>query len=362
MSEPDDLLEDLDALIEEDDLSQAQREVGKLRRQLRDLKRRASRLEVQVDRAEEIRDLALGVSQHDPAEPFAAPPADGPRPKVVSSLCCSDWHVNEVVTLESTNGENEYNPAIAMKRAERLFQGFAWYTDLLATKQDLVGIWVPLIGDILDTEIHVDGSRLNELSPMEAVGHALDCYAPGIRMLAKAFPKVPITIHTQRGNHGRIDRRVPASKVNEYSVEFVLYQWLARELRGVAEVHVGKAGTTYARILGHTVRLHHGDAFGYQGGVGGIQVPAKRWHLRAQRTREAAFSLIGHWHTYDPSSDVLINGSLKGPDAYSNFRELGNEAPRQAAFAIDAQRGRVFDRPIYVGEHGLARTREAIAA
>lgn len=352
MSEIDDAL--AEALVSED-LTRAERQAGRYRREASDLKARVRRLEAQVDEAERVRDLALGVSEHEPREPFSAPAGTGPRPSIVAALCCSDWHVNECVSLESTNGANEYSPDIAMARADRLWQGFAWYVDLLATRQDLVGLWIPIIGDMIDMEIHVDGSRSNGLSPMEAVGHCLDCIAPGIRMLAREFPGVPIVIHTQRGNHGRIDRRVPAAKVNEYSTEYVLYQWLARELRGVAEVHVGKAGTTYADVLGHTVRLHHGDAFGYSSGVGGVQVPAKRWHMRAQRTREAAFSLVGHWHTYDPGSDVLINGSLKGPDAYSNFRELGNEPPRQAAFAIDAQRGRVFDRPIYVGEHGERR-------
>jgi len=343
----------LDDMLVSEQITAAERQAGRWRREAHDLRARVRRLERQVDEAERVRDLALGVSEHEPAEPFAAPRSGGKRPQVVAALCCSDWHVNETVSRESTNGLNEYSPEIAMARAERLWQGFAWYAQIMAQQQDLVGLWVPIIGDMIDTEIHVDGARTNGMSPMEAVGHCLDCIAPGVRMLAREFPGIPITIHTQRGNHGRVDRRVPAAKVNEYSIEYVLYQWLARELAGVAEVHVARSGTTYAEILGHTVRLHHGDAFSYAGGVGGIQMPAKRWHQRAQRTREALFSLVGHWHTYDPSTDVLINGSLKGPDAYSTMRELGGEPARQAAFCIDAERGRVFDRPIYVGEHGM---------
>lgn len=313
---------------------------------------RAKQLERLLLEAETARDLALGTADHVPGAPLA--PHSGDRPQVVPALLCSDWHVNEVVTLEDTNGINEFNPEVCRRRVESLWQGFAWYIDGMARFQELAGIFVCLNGDIIDNELHVGNVRSNSMSPMEAIPFAIDMIVPGLEMLLSTFPDQQLRVHMGRGNHERTDRKTPKSQDHQNSIAWVLNSWIARYFRNNPRVstELATAATSYETILGHDFRIHHGDCFGYQGGVGGITVPGRRWHMRANQTHRVVASLLGHWHQYRDETDIVINGSIKGYDPYANFAELGAEPPRQAAFIVDKHRGKRFGVPIYCGRHG----------
>ena len=85
--------------------------------------------------------------------------------EAVAIAVASDWHVEEVVTRESTDGTNEYNMAIAKSRAEKFFRN-----TLVLVNKERQGVTIDtlilaLLGDFISPSIHPELVEVNEVSP-----------------------------------------------------------------------------------------------------------------------------------------------------------------------------------------------------
>jgi hypothetical protein len=94
------------------------------------------------------------------------------------------------------------------------------------------------------------------------------------------------------------------------------------------------------------IRFHHGHAINYQGGIGGIFIPAFKAISQWDKARPVDLDLFGHFHQCKDGGKFLSNGSLIGFNAYALSIKADYEEPKQQLFMIDKNRGRTCTWPI----------------
>ena len=77
--------------------------------------------------------------------------------KAVAMVDLSDWHVGEVVTLDGTNGMNEFNPQIAERRIKRVFEKIPEYIERYVPMSNR--LYLSLLGDFITGHIHPELAR-----------------------------------------------------------------------------------------------------------------------------------------------------------------------------------------------------------
>ena len=269
-------------------------------------------------------------------------------------LLCSDWHVGETVIKEAVSGRNEYNPAIASKRADRLIEGALWMLESWRSGKagygwnlDTMVVW--LGGDLISNSIHPDLAESNAMSPTQELLFAEELICRMLDTFAKKAKVKRIICPTSWGNHGRttIDRRVSTGWSNSY--EWLLYRQLAHryESHKAISILTGKDEISRLDVCGKKLRFNHGDTFGYGGGVGGLTIPARKWLAKLDKTEPADCTFIGHWHQYLDIGDLVVNGSLIGWGAYA--QRVAPYAPAaQVCCLIDRKWGKRMSTEIIV--------------
>jgi hypothetical protein len=107
------------------------------------------------------------------------------------------------------------------------------------------------------------------------------------------------------------------------------------------------------QVYGYGHLLTHGDQASGGGGIGGIWPPIMRLRARkAQRYLATGenFSTMwcGHWHQLVQTSNLIVNGSLKGYDEYAAISNFQYEQPQQALAIITPERGITMQAPVFV--------------
>jgi len=97
----------------------------------------------------------------------------------------------------------------------------------------------------------------------------------------------------------------------------------------------------YLKFYDYTLRFGHGDHFSYQGGIGGITIPLKKWLMRMNAQFNADMTFIGHWHNIltDVTEDCMANGSIIGTNSYSMAFGGQHRRPQQIFTLLDKKRG-----------------------
>ncbi len=109
-----------------------------------------------------------------------------------------------------------------------------------------------------------------------------------------------------------------------------------------------KSAHQYVQAYGFTLHFHHGDSLRYNGGIGGLTIPAMKRLPRWDGVRKSHYHNIGHFHTYSPAIGPLtVNGSLIGYNEYAQDIGAEYEAPAQAFYLVDSERGRTGMYPIW---------------
>lgn len=272
----------------------------------------------------------------------------GDRRPGVFVAAASDWHVAERVDPSKVNGLNEYDPQIARDRSERYFQGIVElvraYTRGTHSIQEIV-LW--LGGDFLSGYIHKELIESNYMSPTRESAFARELIKRGLEFVRSELPDVAITCATNFGNHGRTTDKTQIGTAGDNSFEQALYRDLAMMCPEVT-FHIAEGHHGVVDIFDLRLHLHHGDSVRSQGGIGGIQVPLRRAALAWQKKYKAHVSLVGHFHTYMPSNECIVNGSLVGYGSYSDFLASAQPEPaQQASFVVDYRRGVCLQTPIW---------------
>lgn len=146
-----------------------------------------------------------------------------------------------------------------------------------------------------------------------------------------------------RGNHGRTTKKHQYKNDYETSHESMIYWNLRDKIQGEGiEWSIPQGDVAYTSLLrGYDVRTCHGHQIRYNGGVGGLLVPANRWVLKQNTTRKAIITLMGHFHTRNLMNGISVSSSLKGWDEYAMALGFPYEPASQSFTLFDCRRKQI---------------------
>jgi len=320
----------------------AERETASLKKQHKDAMNAALESEQRLD--------ALLSIQHTPALNIFSKQAGNAPDGVAVIVPATDWHVEERVYSEATNGKNDFDLKEAERRIRRFYSKILELIDWQNHLAKVAEIWHPLLGDLMTGYIHEELMETNALSPTEACVFLQDMICSGIDLLLTKT-KLPIFIPTCVGNHGRttIKKRIKTSYKNSY--EWLLYMTMAKRYENSRRVHwsVGKGYHNVQAVMGRKVRFHHGDGLRYQGGVGGITIPVNKSIAQWDKASPADVDIFGHYHTFQWGYNKWVScGSLMGYSEYSVEIKADFQHPTQAFIVMDRRYGLTSAIPIFL--------------
>lgn len=295
-------------------------------------------------------DALLAISEK-PKQRKLKTPKEKKQKTVAAVIPATDWHVEERVTLEATNGKNQFSLHEAEVRINRFYNGAIEAIDWQSSRKSVDEIWHPMLGDLLSGYIHEELMESNECSPTEACVFLQEMITSGIDMLRSAT-RLPVFVPTCVGNHSRTNtgrKRIKTSCANSY--EWLLYKTLEKYYEKDVNVHwyVGSGYHNIQTIKGRKVRFHHGDGLRYNGGVGGISIPVNKSIAQWQKVNTVDFDIFGHWHQllwHYPG--WVCCPSLIGYSEFSVEIKAEFQHPAQAFIVIDRDYGIDLATPIYL--------------
>ncbi|PCJ68212.1 MAG: hypothetical protein COA62_15725 [Rhodobiaceae bacterium] len=270
----------------------------------------------------------------------------------VPTLFASDWHWGEVVYASQVGGVNEFNLEIAHRRARRLIEEATTFLIHGLSKPNYPGIVFVLGGDMISGNIHEELATTNDLEIMPTLIDLMGVLVWCIERLADDFGFVFVPCVS--GNHGRSTKKIQAKNRNATSYEWLIYQMLNKHFERDPRVafHIPDSADASYSIYGTRHLLTHGDQFRGGGGIAGPIVPIKRG-LQKKQSRNVAtiggfdLAIMGHWHQYQQTPGLLINGSLKGYDEYAYAGSFDFQKPIQSLYLTHPIEGPYLHRPIY---------------
>lgn len=267
-------------------------------------------------------------------------------------VLASDWHCEEEVTTEATEGYNRYDLKVFDKRAGWFFQNVVKLVRKEAQAVAIKNLVLGVLGDMISGSIHEDLAESNLLGPMQAIALAQDTVAGGVQLLLRELPDIKITLVHKWGNHSRTTKKQRIQTEHENSLEWLMAHAIRREFAAEPRVKVVAENSllTHLDIHGWTVRFLHGHAVNYQGGVGGITIPINKAVAQWDKQRAAHLTCMGHFHQLTFGSGFVVNGSLIGHNAFATWIKAAPEPPRQAFFLIDSQHGLTVRAPVLLEE------------
>ena len=269
--------------------------------------------------------------------------------EVVPVIVASDWHIEETVTSAITNGLNEYNLTIAEDSVKQFFSKACDMINKTKEHNKVNTVVIALLGDIINGVLRAEDLESNQTTSVDALTIARSLIYSGIKALTKAA-SCNIRVICCVGNHGRLTDKIHFSNQVHQSLEFLMYKTLERDFRDVKNVTFKVAECPYViqSIYNVRVRFHHGHSIKFHGGIGGIAVPVLRKVAQMNTIEEADLDVIGHFHTSQMFSKVIVNGSLVGSNGFSMSLGLPHDIPKQTYFEIDSKYGLTTVSPICI--------------
>lgn len=272
-------------------------------------------------------------------------------------VSATDWHFEETVSREQACGLNEYNLAIARKRAERYFVGVQWLIEAARNTHKVRNLIFWPGGDLITGYIHQELVETNELAPVEAVLEVSDVLFTGISQLL-LIEDLTITVPCSYGNHGRTTekRRVKTGAQNSY--EWLMYNQLARRFAGDKRIQfvIDKSAHQFVDAYGFGLHFTHGDELKYGGGVGGLAIPLGKRVPKWDRLHpNTAYHHIGHFHQCQRIGRTFCNGSLIGYNEYAISIGADYEPPMQSFYLLDSKRGAQFMTNVWCDESAVGK-------
>lgn len=271
----------------------------------------------------------------------------------VPTLFLSDWHFDEVVNKAAMGGRNEFDRDIAERRIKHTFNTAM---DLLLEHQanpNYQGIVVALGGDMLSGMIHEELAETNSTAVLNAAMSLCELIIPGLSEIHNKFGRVHIPCVA--GNHGRIHKNKRMKDPMIQNFEWIIYHNIAQFFADADDVTVQiPEGSDCGWNIFHTrYLLTHGDQFTGGGGVGGIIVPIMRGYFKkldAYKHRPFDIMMLGHFHQYIHTRQIIVNGSLKGYDEFAATYNFAPERPQQAMWITHPQKGVSIRMPVLCDE------------
>ena len=258
----------------------------------------------------------------------------------------SDWHIEEEVKESQTDGMNKYNLDIAQKRASAVFTNTLRLIAKERQEIKIPNIIIHLGGDFITGWIHEEGQQTNLLSPIEATIVARDMLYAGISKIATEGKFKRIIVLCNRGNHARTTKRMQFTNEISTSYETFIYHDLKSRFHNI-EFVIPDSDIGYFEVYGKVIRFYHGQQVKYNRGVGGITPSLNRIQAGWDKTKDADYNLMGHYHTWSfPNPYTTLNGSMIGFNVFAKSFGFGFEQPLQSFQLLDVKRGFTVRTPI----------------
>lgn len=264
----------------------------------------------------------------------------------------SDVHCEEYVRAGETPYPNEYNPEIAEHSIARFFAGLEWLIKFHRHAFQVRDVVLWLGGDLMSGHIHEELKENTASPPIETLLWLRPRLMAGIDRLLEDKKIERLVIPCSYGNHGRNTVKSYRALGAVHSYEWLLYQWLASMYEGNPRVQflADKSAHQYVHVYDFDLHFHHGDETSYQGGVGGITIPLNKAAAQWDKAAKCHYHHFGHWHQYQDTGRIAVNGSVIGFNAYAMSIKAEPEPPAQSFYLLDAKRGKTCRSPIWVRE------------
>lgn len=302
----------------------------------------------------------LGVYEALDAAAIAPPkwlaPAKGRgKKRAIPSLLLTDIHWGEKVEPSEIGGVNKYDRAIAEQRLRRAPEGAIKLCRDYLAGVEYEGLSLMLGGDLLSGDIHDELRETNVESTTESVVGVLELLVAGVRQLADHFGKVHVAAVV--GNHGRTTKEPRAKRRAQDSYDGLVYQLIARELRGDSRItmQVATGSDVHFDVYGTRYCLTHGDQFRGGSGISGALSPLMLGVHRKRRRDAMAGApwdvlVMGHWHTSYFLRDLIVGGSVVGYNEYAYVNNLAIEEPQSALWLNTPERGISAYMPVHLSD------------
>lgn len=141
--------------------------------------------------------------------------------------------------------------------------------------------------------------------------------------------------------NSRITPKIRVSTAFGNSLEFLMYRQLRDYFENEKRIKfiINDSYLTYMDIYDYKIRLHHGDAMRYGGGIGGLFIPTFKAISQWDKQIQADWTFFGHFHQLKDGGNFISNGSLIGFSPYAIRIKADYEKPKQAFLIIDKERG-----------------------
>lgn len=326
---------------------------------IKDAEEKNKSLLKKIEELQDVIDFVLGITNEPGSTKITQiKGAKGTTKEATAFAILSDVHIEERVTLEITDGINEYTPEIAKQRLHFFFVNLLKLIKKERNAVTINNLVLGLLGDFITGYIHEELVESNYMSPTEATRYVKNILIDGICYLVDNGDFDKILIPCCRGNHGRTTAKKRFNTGAENSFEWMMYKDMQQEFKRLAERDskfdiiefvAPKSELVHIQVYDKIIRFGHGDHFKFGGGIGGLNIPLKKWLVRQNEQRRADMTFIGHWHEIlTPTSDCMVNGSVIGMNSYGmNFGGTPHE-PQQIFTLLDSKEGFTIKCPIHL--------------
>lgn len=261
-------------------------------------------------------------------------PASTSTSPITAVASLTDLHIGEFVDGEQMNGMNSYNFDVFNKRLYGWTSQVINLINLRRSYTDVHKLVVPMLGDMVNGEIHNELIRTN-------LDHAMGQMARGANLIAQSLMtfaqhvsevEVPCVI----GNHHRLSKEI-YYKDKYVGWDYMLYQWVAALCKQQTNIkfHIPKSFYTIIEVEGNKILIHHGDGMRSSNGSMQKQVDALRQALATQSLFFDSM-MIGHYHHVDEidigTGPAIMCGCMKGTDEYALVHGLASAASHVLTF------------------------------
>ena len=263
----------------------------------------------------------------------------------------SDWHIDEVVESKTVLGLNEYNPVIAEQRADMLWTKMCKLIEHHKENYDIREVVLALQGDFIGGWIHDELMQTNSSSPLNAIRTVRNMILSGLKYVQDHLDVEKIHVVCISGNHSRNTKKIQFANFNDVSLEYGMYKDIEEICKQIGldkfEFIIPAAEMTVIEMLGKRMLFAHGHEFKYAGGIGGIYPSMLRWFAKVAKVFRLDIAFIGHWHQSIFTQQCVVNGSLKGYDAYAMGKGLDYQQPSQNMTLLDSRYGFCLHQEIF---------------
>lgn len=252
----------------------------------------------------------------------------------------SDVHAFETVFPAQVNGLNEYNKAICRTSCEEFFRGYLKWVNVHRHGVNIPQFVLAILGDIITNQLHLDQVETNAGTPQEELLFVLEILQGGIDFLLREGKCEKLTVVCCDGNHGRATEKLRIKQRSRHSLEWLMYQILAKVYQHDPRVQfvIADGIYVYLQIFDKLARFSHGEYIRYEGGVGGLTIPVRKAIDQANKARRADLDFIAHWHSMLDDNRFIMNGSVLGYSEFCVARRLSFEPPMQSFAILDKNR------------------------